>query len=60
MFGDSDSTDSTDHDLTIVYLDLDDTLIPTTIRNSIRIHFGFELFKLIPMFGDSLCSSDVK
>lgn len=32
---------------TMVYLDLDDTLIPTTIRNSLRLNFGFELFKIV-------------
>ena len=31
----------------MVYLDLDDTLIPTTIRNSIRLNYGFELFKIV-------------
>ena len=31
----------------MVFLDLDDTLIPTTIRNSLRLNFGFELFKIV-------------
>ena len=31
----------------MVYIDLDDTLIPTTIRHSLRFNFGFELFKIV-------------
>eukprot|EP01084_Bolivina_argentea_P100750 180783_1 len=35
------------NNFTMVFIDLDDTLIPTTIRNSIRLNFGFELFKIM-------------
>eukprot|EP01083_Nonionella_stella_P252235 869329_1 len=31
----------------MVYIDLDDTLIPTTIRNSIRTNYGFDLFNFM-------------
>eukprot|EP01084_Bolivina_argentea_P286948 492337_1 len=45
--------DST-REFTMVFIDLDDTLIPTTIRNSLRLNFGFDLFRVMQMDTDTL------